>query len=109
MLRTGDVVLGLVEGTVDAVAGADERVAADLVGGELPEHAASVALVHDVLRLGLDDSRGVVGDELALGRVVRVRGDVGHVLVDGSAGEGKGLVRVDASLDGAGANLCAIV
>ena len=49
--------------------------------------------------------RRVVRDELALRGVVRVAGDVGRVLEDTGTCQGEDVVRVDASLDRAGADL----
>lgn len=53
-----------------------------LNGAYLPEHASAETLSVDVLCLETGDVRGVVGDELLLGGVVRVAGHVGQVLED---------------------------
>ena len=71
----------------------------------IPEHGAGETLGLDVLRLEGSDVRRVVRDELALRGVVRVAGDVGRVLEDTGTCQGEDVVRVDASLDRAGADL----
>ena len=118
-----DVVLRLVEPAEHVVGGADQRVVASLVGRELsssvsvrdsrrrrgatyiPEEGACETLGLHVLGLELSDVGRVVRDELALRGVVRVASDVRGVLVDGCAGQGKVLVRVNTSFNRAGTDL----
>lgn len=95
------MVLRAVERAKVARSDTNKRLVTDLVGGELPEHGSSKTFSVDVLGLGLDNVGGVIRDELALGRVVRVRGHIGGVLEDFSARKGQGVVGVDTSLNGA--------
>lgn len=72
----------------------------------IPEHGARKAVALHVLGLERGDVRGIVRDELLLRGIIRVARDVRQVLVDGGTCERQGVVRVDASLSRAGADLC---